>query len=431
MNPTKKLLALRNAIRNSPEKKQLVENFFSLSLLQAVNYLLPLITLPYLTRVLGASKFGLIAFAQVFIQYLVVITDYGFNLSATRAVATHWRDRQRLSVIFSAVIMIKSALALLSLALLGVLLVFSDKFSGEWQVFLLFFGVVIGSVLFPAWFFQGVEKMRYVTLLNILAKSIFTIAIFIFVHQEPDYRRVPLLISAGYIIAGLLGFRLALRNFGIYFRFPGSAAIRGQLRDGWHIFLSGLSGNIYGQGTTFILGLLATPAVVGYYSVAERLVKAVANLFQPLAQAIFPFITKRVSDLPAFTNYLRKIAIGAGFLALLLFATVFILAKPLYQIVSGFDAPDGILAFRILSASIFFIILNVVLYPFLVALRADRMLVKWYLLVGLNFVWFCFLFTYLYTYIGTAVSLVIVEMTIFCGSMWMLKKYLGKMKHGK
>ena len=144
------------------EGKIVLENFISLSSLQAINYFLPALLLPYLFRVLGPAKFGLIFFAQSFVQYFAILTDYGFSLSASRELAL-CRDRKtKMCEIFSSVMTVKLLLALVAFGILIAIVRFIPKFRADWQIYTLSFGAVLGNTLFPVWFFQGTEKMRHI-----------------------------------------------------------------------------------------------------------------------------------------------------------------------------------------------------------------------------------------------------------------------------
>ena len=131
-----------------------MENIFSLSLVESSGYLLPLLTVPYLLRVLGPEKFGLVTFAQAFTQYFVIITDYGFNFSATRRVSVNRHDQIMLSRIVGAVIIIKLLLFFLSFIILSVLVFSILRFRIDWSLYYLSFGIVMGNVLLPIWFFR-------------------------------------------------------------------------------------------------------------------------------------------------------------------------------------------------------------------------------------------------------------------------------------
>ncbi len=281
---------------NTEDKKRLLSNFFSLLILQGANYILPLITIPYLIRVLGVETFGLLAFATATITYFVVLTDYGFNLSATKEISIHRDNHNKLVEIFSSVISIKLILMFISFIILLLIVLIFDKFYKDWEVYLLTFGMVLGQVLFPVWFFQGIEKMKYITYLNILAKSIFTIAIFLFVNKQEDYYLVPLLTSTGFIIAGLYSLYIIKKEFNITFKLQKLNTIKFYLIEGWNIFLSRVYVNLYTTTNVLLLGLFTNNTIVGYYSIAEKIVVAIGGLFEPANQALYPFLSRKYTE---------------------------------------------------------------------------------------------------------------------------------------
>mgnify|MGYP000464591323 FL=1 len=136
---------------NSEDKKRLASNFFSLSVLQVFTYVLPLLTLPYLVRVLGVETFGLVAFATAFITFFNILVDYGFNLSATREVSIHRENKDKITEIYSSVLAIKFILIFVSLIILSFIVFTFEKFSSHSILYFITFISVIGQALFPIW----------------------------------------------------------------------------------------------------------------------------------------------------------------------------------------------------------------------------------------------------------------------------------------
>lgn len=132
------------------------KNYLYLLMIQGANFILPLITIPYLVRTIGTNKFGIVMVAQSLALFLTIVTDFGFNISATREVAMIKNNKESLSQFFFNVIFIKTILLICSFLVLLSLTIFVEKFNQESLVYLLSFGVVFGQVLFPSWFFQGI-----------------------------------------------------------------------------------------------------------------------------------------------------------------------------------------------------------------------------------------------------------------------------------
>ncbi|WP_048717619.1 flippase [Bacillus sp. 522_BSPC] len=330
--------------------KKLVENFFSLSLVQATNMLLPLISLPYLVRVLGPDKYGLIIFSQMFIQYFVLFTDYGFNLSATKEIAKSNEDKDEISNIFNSVQLIKGIFLILSFIIVIMIISNIQKFSEDKMLFLISFGLVLSNVLFPIWFFMGIEKMKYITFLNLLSKIFYTIGIFIFVKSKNDYLWVPILNVVGQSIVGLISLYIIFFKYKVKLRFPGYSSLIYHLKEGWFIFLSTISVSIYTISNTFILGLFTSTTIVGYYSAAEKLINTVNNLITPIGQSIFPHVNKLFSESKIKgLRFLKKVLILVTCLSLVFSFTIFNFSSTIINIFYGEEYKSSIEILKILS----------------------------------------------------------------------------------
>lgn len=405
---------LKHKLTGTEEKKRLVSNIFSLGVLQGASYILPLLTVPYLVRVLGPEYFGLLAFATATIMYFMVITDYGFNLSATRQISIHRDDKAKLNEIFSSVMMIKIALMVVSFGLMALLVFSFEKFSQHWEVYFITFGMVIGQVLFPVWLFQGMERMKYITYLHISAKAFFTVCVFIFVKEQSDYLMVPLLTALGFIVAGVWSLYLVKKKFGIRFQWQAAQTLKFQLAEGWHVFFSSMAISLYTISTTFILGLFTDNIVVGYFAAADKIVQAVKGLYAPVSQSIYPLIGKKIhEDKQAGLAFVHKTKWIVGTGMFVISATLFMLAEPIVNLLLGEQYQQSILLLQIMAFLPFIIALSN-MYGIQTMLNLgykqafSRILVAAALLgVGLSFV-----LVPIYEGIGTAITLLAVEIFV-------------------
>jgi polysaccharide transporter, PST family len=322
--------------------KRIIDNLISMSFLQAANYALPLVTLPYLTRVIGIERFGLIAFAQAVIHHLEVLTDYGFNLSATREVSIAKNEISKVCEIFSSVMAVKCLLMAVSFVLLTLAILFVPGLRSEWLLYYLTFGIVVGQVFFPVWLYLGMERMRYIAVLSVLAKVFSTILIFAFVRKPDDYLLVALFSSSGYVLSAVAAMWLAISTFKIRWRRPSIDIIKQQVLRGRHIFIANGGINIYTNNNIVILGLLAPPAVVGAYAAAEKVLRAVTRIPEPLAQSLFPHISHLASsstkDAMAF---MRKAFFGFAAIGLGSSLAIYLLSDEISRLVCGSGFPGS------------------------------------------------------------------------------------------
>ena len=351
-------------IINKEDFKIIRNNFFSLTSLKVLTYILPLITFPYLIRVLGIEKFGLIMFAQATMYYFEIVVDFGFNLSATREVALNAKKPNKLNEIISAVFSIKFMLLLFSFLVLIVVVNLFDRFLQDFLLYYYSFLKVIALAFFPVWFFQGIEKMKYITLIDIISKSIFTVLIFVFVQSESDYILVPLISGVGYIIGTIFSLIYLFRRFKKSFIICSFSVLKKYFNDSSMFFLSRVSVSLYTTSNAFFLGLVTSNIMVGYYAVAEKLYMVIRQLYQPIVQVIYPYMSK--SKNVKFFKKLYPIIISLNFIGVYV---LWVYAPEIIFMVTNETFLETVKVFRILLIVACVVVPSVLIgYPFLAAL---------------------------------------------------------------
>lgn len=306
-------------------RKRLLGNMLSLGAVQVFSYLLPFLSLPYLARVLGPTDLGRMAFAISVAQIFVILTDYGFNLSGPKAVALVRENKDQVTDIWCAVTFLRAVFAILGLVLIATLLPLLGRMHASWDLILIAYLLVIGNVLFPQWLFQGLEQLRFVSIAQIGARLAVFIATFALVRRREDLLLATALQALGPLLGGLLALPHTLKALSLpKIGWPQPAALRHQLHEGWHVFLSSAAINVYTTCNAFFLGLLAPPSAVGHYHVAEKLIRAVQMILSPISGAVYPHVSRLAAEDPeAMIRFNRKLLIamtagGTAFTALVL-----------------------------------------------------------------------------------------------------------------
>lgn len=272
--------------------RRVIANFFSLSLINGVSYLIALFLVPYLLHVVGEERYGAYLFIYVVAQYLMLVGNYGFKYSATRLVSVFRDDKEKVNAIFNATMWARVLLTVPAV-LAGYALVYLFMDSDDILMYLFSLGMVFGDILIPSWLFQGMERMKYLTIATVVSKLVFALLIFVFIRSQEQYVYVLLLHSFGYIASGLLSLYLAVKQFGIKPGFTTFAAMKEQIKDGWNVFVSNIGMEVYRNSNVVLLGALVGDAAAGIFGAVEKLIKAAQTIFNALPMAIYPYISHR------------------------------------------------------------------------------------------------------------------------------------------
>lgn len=326
---------------------RLVRNSAALYGVQAAHFVFPLITLPYLARVLRPAEFGLVLLAQSTGSLVNLLIDYGFGGSAVRRTAQARDDGDVLADAVAGVLGAKTVLTLGS----GVIVVFALALSPlqhhPGYLLLAWLGAV-ASGLNPWWYFLALERLPSASAIEVVTRGIAVVLTLVWVRTTHDGWKVLLLVALG-SLAGL-----ALVTWRVYrevaFRLPRRSLVIDALRDGWYIFAATVAVTLYTAANVMILGFFVTTVQVAFFAGPERIVRAILRLTGPLVQAVYPRISLLVSQ--GENRRARRLA-KVAVLAIVVPCTVgamitFVLAGPIVDLVLGPGYGPAVAVLRIL-----------------------------------------------------------------------------------
>lgn len=386
-------------------RKVFLENFFSLSVLQLVTNALPIITIPYLTRTIGLEGFGIYVFIQALINFLDILVSYGFRVSATDEIAKNSESPVVVSQIFWTVIFTKLCLLVCTILLVVIGIVFIPTFSNNSHLIFLGMPLLLGNLLFPVWLFQGLQNMKFITIVHLVSKSFFVVMIFLFVKDSSDIGTAILLYASGALIAGFLSLSVAIRKFDLKFYVPNLKGITNQLKNGRNIFFAQLMVSFYTTINIIVLGLFHPGAIVAAYALGDKVYRLVGSLSAPFNRAIFPVLSAKYTDNK--TNYLiiaRK-SIIALFLVFLVFGfVVYFLAHWIILVLAGDEIQqnDAETVLKILALAIPFFVVAASSTYHLVTQEKSSLLLKILIIAAVINVILIFPVSFLYEALGVA-----------------------------
>lgn len=342
---------IKNRIKNSKDGKTVFANFGYLTLLQIAGYVFPLITMPYLARVIGADGFGKIAFAAAIVVWFQTIADWGFNFTATRDVAQCRDDKEKVSRIFSNVLWARCMLTSVSGLILFFLTLLIPSFRENWLIICLTFLMIPGHVFFPDWFFQAVEKMKYTTLLNLGLKFLFTIAVFVFIKDENDYLLQPVFTTLGYLLCGVCALYIIIHKWGYIIYKPDFRQCLLTIKSSTNVFINNMVPNLYNSFSVMLLGQLGGTSATGIFDGGNKFISIVYQFQSVLSRVFFPFLSRKSDKISVFA---RINLLAASILAI----GLFLFAPLIVRIMLTPEFIDSVIVLRILSLSFVFMALN-------------------------------------------------------------------------
>jgi PST family polysaccharide transporter len=390
------------------------KNIAYLGLSQIIKFIIPLMTFPYLTRVLGVEGFGLFVLLTAIIGYGTMIVQFGFDLSATAEVARIKDDKNKLSEFAYRIIFVKILLCIITLIIIHTVIKINVSSDSVYNQIIYFYPAIIGAVFFPSWLFQGLEKMKVMAMILLIGRASTIPFVFVYVNSSQDLYLAGLFQSIAVVISAIISIFFIKKEKLLNAPNFKNKEIYKTLSDGWALFLSSVSYSMYSTATPLIIGFLSGPAAVAYFNIAQTIKNVALNLMAPIYQSIFPRVNALMeSNINLAKDFIAKYLVISLILGFFGVSVLIIFPELIITIVSGDEYIAASPILIILAISILFSIMNnffglQTLIPF----GYQNVFSKIVIIAGVLGLALTFILTGFYDSFGAAIAILLTEILV-------------------
>lgn len=270
---------------------QIAQNFFYFGVVKFANIVSKYLLLGYLVRTLGEQGYGILTWVDSFTQYFLILVNFGFDMYVAKYIVENKESKTKINEIISTVLTIKTLLFIIGFVLVG-LFSLNAEIAKHIHLIFLMFGMGIGEILFPIWYFQGIEKMKPIAIVSVVSRTLLVVLTLLFVNNTHDLIIYVLILVVTNLVWGGLGFYFLVKIAKFEFILVPFAVLKHYFKEGYLFFLGRFSTLFLNFGTIFLIGYFCSKSLVSGFDIASKILFAFVFPFEVIQQAVFPSIVR-------------------------------------------------------------------------------------------------------------------------------------------
>lgn len=390
---------------------------------QLFNLVTPLLVVPYIVSVCGEENFGKTAVGMAIAFFLIVFVDYGSDIIGVREVAVNRDNFEALNKIFTTTYVVKAIILIVVLVITSIVFISFPYFKTESKMFFLGLLVLIGQFINPTWFLQGIENVKWITILNVISKTIYLVGIFFTVKHEQDYIYINMWWGIGMIISNLILFILVVKKHQFSFLSVNKLEVKTHIKNDFSMFSSQIFVSLQLYAPVVLISYFGSNLMAGQYRIVEQIIVIFKTYIFLFFNYVFPKVCYlvEVDYKKGIKNWI--IYNGANFIFITIAMVVLYIFS--YDIVSYFNPTNRYILSNLLQIAIFIpliLAISIPLKQLILALNHKLFYVRLTsIMILLNLIAIIVLLPKLQVY-GVFYSLIATDLVIIIFYLYQLKK---------